>query len=152
MKWYGNVANRIEENRGFNQEIKVGMDVTRYDWSDRHAYYITRVESQKRFFMKEYEVIADREKANGMGHQNWLYFKTRKECHEYLNKHLKPCPKFNFETEPYPTEGLQENPEEEIVFRYGHWYKKYTDYFGQVKYSKINISLGVRDYYYDWEF
>ena len=46
-KWYGSVTNRIEENRMFCDEIKVGTGVTEYDWSDRHPYEVTEVIDQK---------------------------------------------------------------------------------------------------------
>lgn len=110
MKLYGNLTNRIEENKNYtNRELQAGDDITMYFWSDRKCYYITRVNNQKSIFVKPYEVCADQEKAGGMGHQNWLYFKTNKEMNDYLR--------------PY---GLAdaveiENPEQEWAFRYGHW-------------------------------
>ena len=146
-KWYGSVQNRIEEGKNYtNRELKAGDDITMYLWSDRRCYYITRVVDQKHIFVKPYEVVADREKEGGMGHQNWLYFKTIKECNDYLNKY------------GLGTKGeVYENAEQEWVFRYGHWYIK-SDYWYDVKlekpkYTRLQpISFGVRDYYHDWEF
>ncbi len=47
MKWYGSIANRIEENKNYSgKEISVGMGVTEYLWSDRHAYEVTEVFDQ----------------------------------------------------------------------------------------------------------
>lgn len=45
--WYGSINNRLEENRMFVSEIKVGTGVTEYLWSDRHPYEVTEVTDQK---------------------------------------------------------------------------------------------------------
>ena len=46
-KWYGSLNNRIEENRMFTDEIKVGTGVTKYSWSDRDAYEVVEVEDTR---------------------------------------------------------------------------------------------------------
>lgn len=45
--WYGSLNNRLEENRQFVDEIKVGTGVTEYSWSDRHPYEVVAVKDQK---------------------------------------------------------------------------------------------------------
>ena len=112
MKLYGNLTNRIEENRNYSNQIEVGTDITMYYWSDRTCYYVTKVIDQKHIFVKRYEIVADREQEGGMGHQNWLYFKTVKECNDYLQK-------YGLGTD----QEVFENSEEEWVFRYNHWYQ-----------------------------
>lgn len=156
-KWYGEISNRIEENKNYTgREIQVGDDITEYSWSDRHCYYVTRVIDQKHIFVKPYEVCADHSKEGGMGHQNWLYFKTCREMQEYLNDCIdkglikyEGCKKTNLDD-------VKENGETELVYRYNHWYVKNTYWYGikldKPSYHKINISFGVRDYYYDWSF
>ena len=112
MGLYGSLNNRIEENRNhLGREIKVGDDITMYFWSDRNCYFVTKVVSQKNIFVKKYNVCADQEKEGGMGHQNWLYFKTAKEMNDYLRRFGK-----GHEGE------IHENSETEWAFRYGHWY------------------------------
>lgn len=154
-KWYGSLDNRLEENKNYlNREIKVGDDLTEYMYSDRHCYYITKVENQKHIFVKSYQVCADHEKTNGMGHQDWLYFKTNREMQEYTNqcvdKGLLPDYCRHDLTE------IKENGETELVYRYGGWYKVTRYWWGKKlekpQYHKVNISFGVRDYYFDWEF
>lgn len=54
-KWYGSVNNRIEENRMFCDEIKVGTGMTEYLWSDRHAYEVVEVTDQKHIKVREYD-------------------------------------------------------------------------------------------------
>ena len=159
-QWYGSVNNRIEEGRNYTgREIRVGDDVTMYLWSDRSCYYVTEVENQKRIKVKQYYVCADRSKPGGMGHQNWLYFKTLKERDVYWEQPLSTDDEY-----------AQYDCEQTWVFRYNKWmlehtyteenycterekkslekngfYKRYFDLSGKV-------SFGVRDYYYDWEF
>jgi len=143
-KWYGSVENRLMENRNLDAELKEGMDITEYLWSDRICYYITKVNSQKDIMVKRYYVCADHEKEGGMGHQNWLYFKTQKEENEYLKKYF-PDHQYN---------DTEEKDEENWVYRYNHWYiKSVNEYTGKINYYRKNgISFGVRNYYYDWEF
>ena len=54
-KWYGNVCNRINENKMFCEKIEVGTGLTRYDWSDRHAYEVVEVADQKHIKIREYD-------------------------------------------------------------------------------------------------
>lgn len=113
-KWYGSLDNRLEEGNNYNTDkmIHEGDDITMYYWSDRTCYFVTKVINQKKIFVKKYEVVADREKEGGMGHENWKYFKSCKECNQYLREHGLEA-----------VEDPIENREEEWVFRYGHWYE-----------------------------
>ena len=148
MKLYGNLVNRLEEGQTV-PEIKPGTDITMYYYSDRTCYFVTRVIDQKHIFVKRYEVVADRDKEGGIGHQNWLYFKSVKDCNKYLQKYGLGTDKEVFE-----------NSEQEWVFRYNHWYEVYRkDVFNRKPlpkplYHRISegLSFGKRDYYYDWEF
>lgn len=171
--WYGNLTNRLEEGNIYGaSEIKEGMDITMYLWSDRHAYFVTKVVNQQNIFVREYDVCGDFETAGGMGHQNWKYFKSAKEIEAYLNKHGRGN----------PDSKRQDTIEQEWVIRYGKWQNvirwtletyeavpqgrkwmlnltakdieklragkvvnKYNDLTGKV-------SFNVRDYYHDWEF
>ena len=157
---YGNVINRIEEGRNV-PEIKKGMDITMYYWSDRTCYWVEEVIDQKRIIVGEYYVCADHSKSGGMGHQDWMYFKTLKDENTYLDAYFPGT----------LIGGESDKPRLETwVFRYGKWkhevtfteenyctekelkslnekgyYKRYYDLSGK-------ISFGVRNYYYDWEF
>lgn len=164
-RMYGNLMNRLEEGRNFTgREIKVGDDITMYLWSDRQCYYVTDVIDQKHIKVKRYYVCADRDKAYGMGHQDWVYFKDPQKYGEYLGHAqenidiLKSCDR-----------------EEAWVFRYGKWMSEHVVYGGVLENPEIyserdrksfqkngylktysdlagNVSFGVRDYHYDWEF
>lgn len=126
-KMYGLITNRLEEGRTVD-EITIGMPITMYHWSDRTCYYVTEVIDQKHIKVKKYRVCADREKTGGMGHQNWLYFKTAKEEYDYLIKYF-PDTRLN-----------DEYPEEEWVYRYNTWKTAYNydqkfvdDYYEDMK-------------------
>lgn len=149
-KWYGSICNRIAEGRIRTEDglIHKGDDITMYYWSDRSCYFVTKVIDQKHIFVKPYEVVADRSKPGGMGHQDWLYFKSRREANMYLNEFMK-------EEDKYPVDELVEAKEEEWVLRYGKWNRVVgTDENGKPIYRHLSgqITIGVRDYYYDWEF
>ena len=143
--WYGNLTNRLEENKMFCDKIEVGTGMTEYYYSDRKAYEVTKVIDQKHIFVREYD-----HKAAGEAMSNtW----------ELISN--------------------PENPEIEMVFRYNHWCSVCTwtqadvdriiarngfflDCHGvqdklklkpEVKtYSKMNVSFGTADYYFDYEF
>ena len=164
--WYGNLTNRLEEGKNYTgREIAVGDDITMYHYSDRTCYYVTAVEDQKRIQVRRYYTCADHSKPGGMGHQDWMYFKTWDDWNQYLAKYFP---------EHHDASAHREEPEAETwVFRYGKWMEEYRhdemkhpdaynkrerDHFE--KYGWFNtyhdlsgkVSFGVRDYYYDWEF
>lgn len=156
--WYGNLMNRLEEGRTV-PEIKEGMDITMYLWSDRECYFVTEVIDQKHIKVRKYTVIADQDKEGGMGHQNWLYFKSVRDASDYLKAH--------------GFEGYSEDfkdRDEEWELRYNKWRRSFTyteDYYCTERELKSlnkngyykryfdlsgEVSFGIRNYYYDWEF
>lgn len=146
----GSIINRLNENRNFlNGEIKEGTDITQYHYSDRTCLYVDKVIDQKHLLVKPYHVCADHSKPGGQGHQNWLYFKSLKEHNEYLNGlHLM----LDGREIRYNENPVEPEPEE-WVFRYNHWYRVIRHGQDKPRYVRVgNISFGVREYYYDWEF
>lgn len=161
--WYGNLSNRLEEGKNYTgREIKVGDDVTMYHWSDRTCYYVTGVVDQKHITVRRYYTCADKSKPGGMGHQNWVYFKSLREMHNYLG--LAPISEEKYE---------DADREEAWTFRYGKWMREHTvtemkypeafskrerDAFAKHGFCKYytdlsgKVSFGVKEYYYDWEF
>jgi len=72
MKLYGGLQNRLEENRMFCDEIKVGTGVTEYFYTDRHAYEVIEVKDQKHVKIRRFDV--KRTDNNGMCDcQNYAY-------------------------------------------------------------------------------
>ena len=159
-KLYGLLNNRLEEGHNFTgRELQTGDDITMYLWSDRACYYITDVIDQKRIKVKRYNVCADHSKPGGMGHQDWVYFKSLREMHDYLGLD-------HWTDEEYE----QADREETWVFRYGKWMEEYTftednycsdreraslakkGYYKRYYELSGKVSFGRRDYHYDWEF
>ena len=116
-KWYGSITNRIDEGHNYNEDklIHEGDDITEYFYSDCHCWYVTKVINQKDIFVKPYQVCADHSQPGGMGHQNWLYFKTVREEYEYLNS-VFPDRQTNLDD-------LIEPSEHEWVYRYKGWFE-----------------------------
>ena len=144
MKLYGNVINRIQEE-AISKAPEVGMGVTEYLWSDRNAYEIIEVENEKHFKMRRYTA----KHIGEYGSQNW----------ELISD--------------------ENNATLDMVYRYGGWYSRITYTKESVEkklkedgyilldekimnkaindgiayeYNKMNIVIGVADYYYDFEF
>lgn len=144
--WYGCLNNRLEENKQFCETIEVGTGVTEYLYSDRHAYEVVVVKDQKHVSIRAYD-----HKAIGEPMSNtW----------ELISN--------------------ENNPVIELVKRGNGWYKAKTATINdvesadvdvrlwvalngfdvekirkngkQTKYQKMNISFGVADYHYDYEF
>lgn len=121
-KLYGSINNRIDEGHYFNgtfNNLQEGTDITMYYYSDSHPYYITKVVNQKNIFVKEYTVCADHHKKGGMGHQNWLLFKTEKDEQAYINSIIKEglLPKNMYKD----VDTVNVSEPEEWVFRYNKW-------------------------------
>lgn len=150
-KWYGSLNNRVEENRMFCDEIKVGTGVTEYSWSDRHPYEVVEVKDQKHVsirhmnhkpagevYSNEWELIPD-ENATPIElvkRGNYWYSVvtiTPEEAREILegndiNAKIWACHNdFNL-------------PE---IIKQGKTKKKY---------HRKNLSFGIAQYYYDYEF
>ena len=146
MKLYGSINNRFEENKMFTDEIKVGTGMTEYHWSDRDAYEVIAVKDQKHVTVREY----DHKLKGGAFSNDW----------ELISN--------------------PDNPVKEMVKRGDYWYATRTitaDEFDlddnrvrfdlvmagfdperirtkgkQTIYRKMNVSFGIADYYFDYEF
>lgn len=163
MKLYGSLNNRMEENRMYCEEIKVGTGVTKYSYTDRHAYEVVKVNDQTNVFIREYD-----HKLKGEAFSNtWelisnennpvIELKLRNgvwyRVLEYTKDKWMEMAQNDFEKGNCRTvesaynyykwmSGLTEKEQEKIEA--GKTVKKLRK-FG-------NISFGVAEYYYDYEF
>lgn len=161
MKWYGNLHNRLHENKDFtNGKIEVGTGVTYYSYSDRRPYEVVKVEDQTHVWIRALDAIGAGEaysnlwvlksnednavielkQRNGVWYRVCYYnkdtmmemakkdngWKTPESAYEYYK--LMAC----------LTLKQLEKLEAGVTVKQ---YKK----FG-------NISFGVAEYYYDYEF
>lgn len=84
-KWYGNLTNRLAEGGEITQP-QVGMGVTQYMYSDRHAYTIVEVApSGKRFWMTRDSYSYD-EGGYGKDYKSNPDSKARYEVRKYRGK------------------------------------------------------------------
>lgn len=145
-KWYGNISNRIEEDKQFVNEIKVGDGVTEYLWSDRKAYEVVDVKDQKHITIREYD-----HKLKGEAFSNdWELISNEDNAKINLVKRGN-----GWYIEKVATIEQAESCDAKTrlwVVMNGFDIDKIRKNGIQKKYQKMNISIGVADYYYDYEF
>ena len=155
MKWYGNLNNRIMEQGKDAEEITVGMGVTEFSWSDRHAYEVTKVIDQKHISIRELKhTPAD----NIPMSNNWKLESdpTRPEID------LVKRGKYWYTSATITQAEVEKIDAEEDTNKRIEW-QLWMCHCGfdrdvikkngkQTKYSRRNIRVGYADYYYDYEF
>ena len=167
-KLYGSLNNRFDENKYYNgtyNNIKVGDYATEYLWSDRHAYEVVEVKDQKHVKIRRLDA-----KNKAMYDNDWTY--TSNPNNPVIELELT---KYGWKEVRYIDLDAWNN----ILIRAGEDIRKdcegYSDkvlslakFYAnvddkklekilagkRVKVSsvKINISFGIADEYYDWEF
>lgn len=149
-KWYGSVNNRLEEGRQFCPVIEVGTGMTEYGWSDRHAYEVTAVRDQKHVTVRrlDHKHIGD-----GCMDNNWeLVSNTANpECD------MVKVGEVWYWTNTITAADLARLEAEDdcalLRLAVGGWDADKIRAKGkQTKRWKANVSFGVAEYYYDYEF
>lgn len=146
MKWYGSINNRIMEQGKDAEEITVGMGVTEFYWSDRHAYEVVAVRDQKHITIREYKAVH----IGGAYENKWdlVSDETRPEID------LVKRGKYWY---TYATVTREDLEDADMDFRvwmcnWGFDWDTIMKNGKQTKYHKKNIVIGYADYYYDYEF
>ena len=144
--WYGSLNNRLEENRMFCETIEIGTGVTEYLYSDRKAYEVIAVKDQKHVTIRRYD-----HRAKGDAFSNeWELISNEN------NPHIELVKKGNgWYAAVTATNEDVEN--EDIYVRLwlcqnGFDIEKIRKNGKQTKYHKMNVSFGIADYHYDYEF
>jgi hypothetical protein len=143
--WYGNLTNRLEENKQFCEEIKVGTGATEYHYSDRTPYEVVKVKDQKHVAIR----MLDQKRSGEPMTNQWeltsneknpvielvkrgdCWYRTKTATIEDLespDKYRRLWVCLNFDCDKIRAKGKQ------------------------TKYNKINISFGKANYYFDYEF
>lgn len=145
-KWYGNINNRLEENRQFVDEIKVGTGVTEYHYSDRTALEVIEVKDQKHIVVRLYD-----HKLKGEAYSNdWelisnpnnpCYYLTKRGNYWYYTNTLTAEEYDSYDWEKQLRCALA-GFDPAVIHSKGK----------QTKYRRANISIGKASYYYDYEF
>ena len=142
-KWYGSVNNRVDENKMFCDEIKVGTGMTEYSYSDREAYEVVEVKDQKHVKVRK----LDHKLAGEAFSNNWELISNPNNSVSEIVKRGK----YWYWASRWSKKAL-DNPM--IVIIPDKVYKELQEKGKDtcVVYSRANVSFGVADYYYDYEF
>lgn len=148
MKLYGSLQNRLEENRQFVEEIKVGTGMTEYQYSDRHPYEVIEVKDQKHVTVR---MMDHKHIGNGCMNNNWELISNPenpeydmvKRGNYWYSKSV--CTREMIESSTDPLVKLN-------VALAGFDYDTIMQKGSQTKYRKWNVSFGRADYYYDYSF
>ena len=154
MKLYGNLTNRLEENHMFCDVIEVGTGMTEYFYSDRHAYEVIEVIDQKHIKVREYD---HKHTGDGYMDNSWELISNENNPVRAMTKRgdywywttvitsdiVEEYNKGDAETRMNISLFLAQNGlnVSDLEVR-----KKIT------RYHRANVSFGVADYYYDYEF
>lgn len=149
-RWYGSINNRIMERGKDAEEITVGMGVTEFFWSDRHAYEVTRVIDQKHIYIRELKHIHE-----GDCHMdnNWRLESDLTRPEILVVKRGK----YWYTTATVTKEDIADYDNLDMDYKLWlcHWEfdREQIEKNGkQTKYHRKNIVIGYADYYYDYEF
>ena len=153
MKYYGSLQNRMMEDKDFCKEIKVGMGMTEYMYSDRHAYEVVEVKDQKHVTVRRYDVVA----ADDTMQNNWNYISNPNNPTYDMVK-VGEC---WYWTNTVTAEDWKEAKEQmdNGDFRWassivcnGFDPDKIMAKGKQTKRTRAKVSFGIADYHYDYEF
>lgn len=162
--WYGSLQNRLEENKQFVKEIKVGDGVTEYSYTDRTPYEVIAVRDQKHITIRE--LTAKRTDNNDMSDaQDYEYISNE---NNYSCEIVKRGD-YWYKTTTLTAEELadMERQYEEVkakgekisndLLHLSLWaaqfdHEKVRAKGKQTKYHKMNISIGHAEKYFDYSF
>ena len=153
MKLYGSLHNRLAENKDYCDEIKVGIGMTEYLYSDREAYEVVKVIDQKHVIVRKYD-----HKAKKGGFANdWELISNPKNPEILMVKRGSRW----YEAITITSEDIQRLQTSEDTFDKMRMFHILGFGFNteiimkrgkQTKYLKKNVSFGIASYYYDYEF
>lgn len=169
MKLYGSIDNRFDENKYYNNtynNICVGDYATEYLWSDRHAYEVVEVKDQKHIKIRRLDA-----KNKAAYDNDWIYTSNPNNPTKDLE-----LTKYGWKAVRYMdldewnrilirvAEHIKKDAEnyDDLVLSFAkfeaniHDDKKLEKILAgkrvKVSSEKINISFGIADEYFDWEF
>ena len=152
-KWYGSLNNRIEENRMFCEEIKIGTGMTEYSWSDRHPYEVIAVKDQKHVTVRK---LDHKHVGDGCMDNSWeLVSNPNNPTYEMVRRGDRWYSAVTITREEIESRDM--DSEDGLMFRLwmaGNDFdiNKVMEKGHQTKYRKMNVSFGTAQYYYDYEF
>ena len=150
--WYGSLNNRLEENRMFTDEIKVGTGMTEYLYSDRHAYEVVAVKDQKHVTVRRLDA-----KHIGEAYENkWELVSNENnptmDMAKRGNRWYRVCT-----VEANILDGLERGTDEYAetmlwLCHNGISVEQLKEKGKITRYHAMSVSFGRADYYFDYEF
>lgn len=155
-KWYGSLNNRVDENRQFCDEIKVGTGMTEYFWSDRHAYEVVEVTDQKHVSVREYDHKRPDDGKDYSYSNDWVLVSNPDNPVVELVKrgnYWYSVVKCTVEEARKILEG-KDNIQDRLWACHNNFNLEeiVANRKAKTRYHKRNVSFGVANYYYDYEF
>lgn len=146
-KWYGSIDNRLEENKQFCPVIEIGTGMTEYFYSDRHAYEVIDVKDQKHVTVRELRHIHE---GNGSMDNRW----TLVSDPEGRERNMVKRGKYWYDEVTITSDLLDSTDIDTMLFLgFNNVDEDELRKKGTIKrYHRANVSFGVADYYYDYEF
>lgn len=150
-KLYGNLMNRIGEDKQYCPEIKVGTFMTEYHWSDRDVYEVVEVRDPKHVSVRELD-----HKPVNPGHMDNLWELTSNPDNPVAD--MVKVGDFWYWTCTVTAEEWQKAVAENdiraqlSIVTNGYDPEKILKNGKQTKRTRAKVSFGVADYYYDYEF
>lgn len=151
MKLYGSYVNRVQENKMFTDEIKVGTGMTEYSWSDRDAYEVIEVKDQKHVTVRE---LSHRHIGDGSMDNKWeLYSDENNRTMELVKRG-----KYWYSVSHWTADVLDQINSEDgwrikLALAMNDIDPDKLKAKGEIKrYHRVNVSFGHADYHYDYEF
>ena len=153
MKLEGSLNNRLLENHEYCDQIVVGTGMTEYHYTDRDAYEVVEVIDQKHVAVREYDHV----NKNGDMSNTWELISNPNNPTMLMVKRGK----YWYQTitvEKDYIEQLEKADDTESklqlckIMCHGFDTEKIKANGKQTKYFKKNVSFGVADYHFDYEF
>lgn len=157
MKLYGSLENRLEENRQFVEEIKVGTGVTEYSYTDREAYEVIAVKDQKHITIRrlDHKLVGDAYSNNwelSSNENNTAFDIVKRGKYWYIESTMTKERLLPFLNEDNKLNFTNDKLQECIWIASNFDIETVLEKGKQTKYHKINISIGTANYYYDYSF
>ena len=147
--------NRVDENRMFCDKIEVGTGVTEYSWSDRHPYEVTNVISQKDVFIRPMKHERPSDDADYSFSNTWV-ITPNEDAPEF--EIVKRGDYWYMKVMIFPEQAKEILEGDDIDAKLWACHNDFdleaivASGKRKTKYHRMNLSFGVAEYYYDYEF
>ena len=148
-QWYGSLDNRLEENRMFVDEIKVGTGMTEYFYSDRKAYEVVAVKDQKHVSVRRYD---HKHVGEGQMDNSWeLISNPNNAVHDLVKR--GDTWYWSVTVTAEDLDKIGSDIDERVRLAVAGFNEDIIRAKGkQTKRHRANVSFGIADYYYDYSF